>query len=121
MLPNQSKIALKLLIFALVIIVNENGISADLEGSSSRQLKDFTSAQQKFQSEMLNAHNNYRARHCARALHLDPSLTRSAQNYAQKLAKINTMVHSGTKGVGENLYMMSSSGKITTIDGMFLD
>ena len=104
------------LLFVLMIS-NENGISADLDEISSRQTKDFTNAQRTFQNEMLTAHNNYRSRHCARALHLDENLSRSAQNYAQKLARDNNMVHSGMKGIGENLYMMTSSTKMTTIPG----
>lgn len=99
MLHKQSKIAL---IIVLMIIINTNGISADLEGRLSRSLKDFTRAQQKFQNEILNTHNNHRSHHCARAFHLDHHLTRSAQNYA----KTNRMVHSGIKGIGENHYII---------------
>ena len=84
---------------------------------SSRQAKNFTAVQRKFQREMLNAHNSYRSRHCARSLRLDDNLSRSAQNYAQRLANMNTMVHSGIKGLGENLYTMTSSNKITTLTG----
>jgi hypothetical protein len=51
---------------------------------------------------MLNAHNTYRSRHCARFFRLDDNLSRSPP---QRLANINTMVHSGTKGLGENLYI----------------
>ncbi|CAF3900357.1 unnamed protein product [Rotaria sordida] len=70
---------------------------------------DFTSAQRQFQNEMLAAHNSYRARHCAQPLQLDDILSRSAQDYAQKLASANQFSHSGTPGVGENLYMAWSS------------
>ncbi|CAF1304086.1 unnamed protein product [Rotaria sordida] len=70
---------------------------------------DFTSAQRQFQNEMLAAHNSYRARHCAQPLQLDDTLSRPAQDYAQKLASTNQFSHSGTKGVGENLYMAWSS------------
>jgi uncharacterized protein YkwD len=84
---------------------------------SSRQAKNFTAVQRKFQREMLNAHNSYRSRHCARSLRLDDKLSRSAQNYAQRLANMNTMVHSGIKGLGENLYTMTSSNKITNLTG----
>ncbi|UJR21893.1 hypothetical protein I4U23_024965 [Adineta vaga] len=83
----------------------------------SRQTRNFTTAQRKFQREVLNAHNIYRSRHCASSLRIDDRLSRSAQNYAQRLANMNTMVHSGMKGVGENLYMMSSSNEITQMSG----
>jgi uncharacterized protein YkwD len=89
----------------------------DLNEILSRQAKNFTTAQRKFQRDMLNAHNTYRSRHCVRSLRLDDNLSRSAQNYAQRLANMNTMVHSGIKGLGENLYTMSSSNKITNVAG----
>ncbi|CAF4252637.1 unnamed protein product, partial [Rotaria sordida] len=73
---------------------------------------DFTSAQRQFQSEMLAAHNSYRARHCAQPLQLDDTLSHSAQDYAQKLASTNQFSHSGTPGVGENLYKAWSSTTI---------
>ncbi|CAF1240514.1 unnamed protein product [Rotaria sordida] len=73
---------------------------------------DFTSAQRQFQNETLAAHNSYRARHCAQPLQLDDTLCRSAQDYAQKLASTNQFSHSGTKGLGENLYKAWSSTTI---------
>ena len=81
---------------------------------------DTISSQQllaKYQREMLDAHNVYRKRHCAPALRLDDRLSRSAQNYAEKLARMNTMVHSGITGLGENLYVRRSSRKIDQMNG----
>jgi len=69
-----------------------------------RETSGFTTAQRKFQKQMLDAHNRYRTRHCASSLRLDDSISQSAQNYAQHLANINQMVHSNTDGLGENLY-----------------
>ncbi|CAF1052213.1 unnamed protein product [Adineta ricciae] len=74
-------------------------------------------ASSNFQQEMLNSHNKYRARHCVPALQLDSGLTRSAQSYAEKLARINQMVHSSTPNLGENLYMMRSSVRLGNING----
>ncbi|CAF3603476.1 unnamed protein product [Rotaria socialis] len=71
--------------------------------------QSFTDAQRQFQKQALDAHNVYRARHCAQPLVLDDALSRSAQNYAQKLASTNSFQHSGTQGVGENLYMSSGA------------
>ncbi len=82
-----------------------------------RQTSGFTTAQSQYQKYALEAHNRHRARHCVSPLQLDDSISRSAQNYAQYLANINQMVHSGTSGVGENLYMQWSSVVITTING----
>ncbi len=82
-----------------------------------RQASGFTTVQTQFQKQMLDAHNRYRTRHCASSLRLDDSISRSAQNYAQHLANINQMVHSGTSGLGENLYMKWSSASINTING----
>jgi hypothetical protein len=124
----ELKVILGMLLL-VVFTIGKGDQKVDLDGYGelfnfneilSRQMKNFTTTQRKFQREMLNAHNNYRSRHCARPFRLDDNLSRSAQNYAQRLANINTMVHSGTKGLGENLYMMTSSSKITTITGKFL-
>ena len=96
--------------------------------SSTRQLFDlnhlmkqsgsFTSDQRRVQQEMLDEHNYYRKRHCVGALRLDDSLSRSAQNYAEKLANyIGSLVHSGTSGLGENLYWSYNSRGIGSING----
>ncbi|CAF0984533.1 unnamed protein product [Rotaria sp. Silwood1] len=77
-----------------------------------RKRAAFTSNQRQFQREVLSAHNFYRARHCAKPLQLNDVLSRSAQNFAQKLANTNQFHHSGTPGVGENLYMAISSKSI---------
>jgi hypothetical protein len=82
-----------------------------------RQTSGFTTGQRKYQQYALEAHNRYRARHCVSPLQLDDSISRSAQNYAQHLANINRMVHSGTSDLGENLYMQGSSVVIKTING----
>ncbi|CAF1392433.1 unnamed protein product [Rotaria sp. Silwood1] len=60
---------------------------------------------------MLDAHNKYRASHCANPLQLDDTLSRSAQNYAHTLAYTNSFQHSGIRGVGENLYMGATAVK----------
>ena len=82
-----------------------------------RQASSFTEGQRQYQNYALEAHNRYRARHCVSPLQLDDSISRSAQNYAQHLADINQMVHSGTKGLGENLAQRWSSAPIQTING----
>jgi uncharacterized protein YkwD len=82
-----------------------------------RQTSGFTTVQVQFQKQMLDAHNRYRTRNCVPSLRLDDSINRSAQNYAQYLADINRMVHSGTSGLGENLYMKWASDGIKTISG----
>lgn len=91
---------------------------SDLKRSfQRRQSSGFTASQRQYQQYALDAHNGYRKRHCASPLQLDDNLSRSAQNYAQYLARINQMVHSGTNGLGENLYMQWSSAGIKTISG----
>lgn len=77
----------------------------------------FTQSQRQFQNYMLQAHNEYRARHCASALQLDDVINRSAQDYANYLAKIDRMVHSNTNGLGENLFWKWSSNPFKTISG----
>jgi hypothetical protein len=78
-----------------------------------------------FQQQALAQHNYYRQQlHCTNAMTLNGSLNTIAQNYAQYLAANNIFNHSGVSGLGENLWMESSSvvislvnGKITCIDG----
>jgi uncharacterized protein YkwD len=89
----------------------------DLDPSLKRNKRDFNDEQRQFQHEMLQAHNEYRSRHCASPLQLDDDLSSSAQQYAEHLVDIDTLQHSGTSGIGENLWMMSSSDKITKING----
>lgn len=78
--------------------------------------ESFTAAQQKFQNDMQTAHNTYRKNHCASPLTIDNTICESAQSYADQLAATNTFKHSGGS-YGENLYMMSSSNKIKSVDG----
>jgi uncharacterized protein YkwD len=61
---------------------------------------------------MLQAHNMYRARHCASPLKLDENLNKKAQAYAVYLASINRLVHS-KDNTGENLYATEASGQIS--------
>ncbi|CAF3193686.1 unnamed protein product [Rotaria sp. Silwood2] len=87
------------------IYVNRQDNGDDHKHLSKRAA--FTTDQRKFQNDMLYAHNYYRSYYCAQALQLDDTLSRSAQNFAEKLAYANQFYHSGTQGVGENLYMAS--------------
>jgi uncharacterized protein YkwD len=82
-----------------------------------RQSSGFTTTQRQFQDLMLKAHNTYRARHCVSSLQLDDGINRSAQNYAEYLARIDQMVHSNTNGLGENLFWKWSSNPFKTISG----
>jgi len=80
----------------------------------------FTTAQIQFQKEMLAAHNAYRKSHCVPALVLDDQLSRQAQDYADKLIATDTFAHSHTSGVGENLWAISTTGKLGTITGEYI-
>jgi uncharacterized protein YkwD len=66
---------------------------------------------------MLQAHNDYRSSHCVPSLQLDDNLSRSAQKYAEKLARTDTFQHSRTPGVGENLWMTGSSDALSAVNG----
>jgi hypothetical protein len=55
--------------------------------------------------EILAAHNNYRAEVTSPPLQWSDALAQSAQQWADHLASIQQMVHSGQDGVGENLFM----------------
>ena len=104
---------------AIYLLYLNDAFEVHPSGLRGRPTPTFTAQQRKFQREMLQAHNAHRKRHCASPLRLDDRLSRSAQNYAQRLATIKTMVHSGTKGLGENLYFKSSSNQITEINGQW--
>ena len=62
-----------------------------------------------FRNEALSVHNDYRSNHNAPPLKLNSKLNDIAQNYAEQLAKKDTMVHSKNKmdgqDLGENLFM----------------
>jgi uncharacterized protein YkwD len=83
----------------------------------NRNRRDFDDEQQQFQQQMLEAHNKYRSHHCVSSLQLDDDLSRSAQKYAEHLADIGELVHSGTENTGENLWMMGSSAALGNING----
>ena len=79
--------------------------------------RNLNSDQQRFRQEMLQAHNQYRARHCVPPLTLDTNLNNGAQQYAEYLIRINGFQHSGAAGLGENLAAKYSSGRITNYSG----
>ncbi len=82
-----------------------------------RKSSSFTTAQRKFQDQMLKAHNAYRLRHCAPPLKLNDDLNRSAQKYAEHLASTNIFEHSNDEELGENLFKMTSTREIHDFDG----
>ncbi len=76
----------------------------------------FTSIEIQHQNQTLQHHNSLRARHCTPRLVLDNELNNIAQAYANYLARTGSFQHSNN-GLGENLYMASSSAPFTTLDG----
>ena len=80
-----------------------------------RSVKSFTTEQRQVQKQLLADHNTYRAAHCAPALKLDDNLSRSAQEYAEELARTDTFEHSTLTELGENLFLMESSRPITDL------
>jgi uncharacterized protein YkwD len=74
-----------------------------------RTTSSFTTAQREVQEQMLKEHNAYRAMHCAPPLELDDELNRSAQKYAEHLAKTNRFEHSDLDELGENLFLRVSN------------
>lgn len=62
-----------------------------------------------FRSGALERHNQLRDKHGVPRLNLDSNLDNIAQAYSQKLAIIRKLIHSGAKGLGENLAMAISS------------
>ncbi|XP_056150413.1 Golgi-associated plant pathogenesis-related protein 1 [Lampris incognitus] len=70
-----------------------------------------TMADESFQQEFLDTHNDYRRTHGAPPLTLNSDLCAAAQKWANHIASINTLQHSSTKD-GENIYYASSSNPI---------
>jgi uncharacterized protein YkwD len=70
-----------------------------------------------FQQEALDEHNLKRQLHCTGPMTLNSSLNAFAQNYSEYLAANNLFQHSGTSGLGENLWGYSGSSPITYING----
>ncbi|XP_068695407.1 titin-like isoform X2 [Montipora foliosa] len=58
---------------------------------------------EKFKTECVVSHNYYRTFHDAPPLRWSPLLAAEAQNYAERLAKTDSLTHSGQKDRGENL------------------
>ncbi|XP_029197814.2 titin-like isoform X4 [Acropora millepora] len=58
---------------------------------------------EKFKTECVVSHNYYRTFHNAPPLRWSPLLAAEAQNYAERLAKTDSLTHSGQKDRGENL------------------
>ena len=60
-----------------------------------------------FSKTALEAHNKRRSEHNVAALSWSKDLARSAQVWANKLAKEGKLKHDQLKGVGENVFMSS--------------
>jgi len=70
---------------------------------------DSTKKFSKFETDALETHNKYRARHNVVPLELSKELCEKAQDYAEELAESNVFEHSGDPIYGENLYWSWSS------------
>lgn len=73
-----------------------------IEKTENHDMKDFDSYQKQFRQEMLEAHNQYRARHCAPPLTLDNNLNNEAQKHAEHLIHINQVESSTIQDLNEN-------------------
>jgi uncharacterized protein YkwD len=70
--------------------------------------------QQAFRNAALNAHNKFRAKHSAPPMKSDSSIDTTALRWSQYLAKNDIFKHSGTNGVGENLFALYGGGLSTS-------
>ncbi|CAF3346426.1 unnamed protein product [Rotaria socialis] len=91
------------LVFTCLVIINCSVYSAII-------LADF-------RQQALGQHNYFRELHCTPPMILNSTLNTIAQSYADYLAANNLFQHSGTAGLGENLWAMSSSAVITFVNG----
>lgn len=86
----------------------------DLIQKLTRTRRQSNDEQQQFRDRMLEAHNEYRARHCVSLLALDDELNNGAQQYAEHLVEIDSLQHSQANDLGENLYTYFSSNEISS-------
>uniref|UniRef100_A0A0N5B6R6 SCP domain-containing protein n=1 Tax=Strongyloides papillosus TaxID=174720 RepID=A0A0N5B6R6_STREA len=66
--------------------------------------------------EILKKTNEYRKRHQANPLVLDPEINNYAQEWAEKLIKKNVLAHRPNNKYGENIAMISSPNLVHCID-----
>ena len=96
--------------------VTDDQNAIETEQILRRSVRSVISDRQQFRQEMLTAHNQYRARHCAPRLTLDNKLNKAAQNYSDYLIRTNKFEHSSVDD-GENLAAYSNTGGITGYTG----
>ena len=73
-----------------------------------------------FAQNALKAHNKFRKVHGAPEMKLDEEMTKRAEEYAKKLARMGRLQHSSSSersGNGENLFMACSSDKSKKVTG----
>jgi uncharacterized protein YkwD len=73
------------------------------------------------QQNALDAHNSARSEVGSSALVWDAELAANAQAYAEELISVGSLVHSGTQGEGENLYMGYDGTPLTSASNMWID
>merc|ERR1712136_331339 len=76
-------------------------------GSKKNQLS--SSDCKLFEKEMLDQHNQYRAKHRAPRLELSSKLSKEAQKWAEHLVSIKRLQHSDNRDMGENVAYKFSS------------
>lgn len=86
-----------------------------------RRINNLESLIDEYRERVVKEHNQYRKKHCVSSLKLNNEITRSAQSYAEHLAKIDQLEHSdGSNGYGENLYWYSSSKSLNNFQSSLL-
>lgn len=70
-----------------------------------------------FQTECLNAHNEYRQKHGVAPLKLNKDMCKISQQWADNLSKRKALEHSKNNDYGENIYCVSSTNHNITITG----
>ncbi len=72
----------------------------------------------KFQQDALSVHNEYRSKHGVDSLKMSDDLCKTAQDWAEHLAKNDLFEHSKCTDIGENVAMHYSSAT-TAYSGEF--
>ncbi|XP_053664095.1 uncharacterized protein LOC128713264 [Anopheles marshallii] len=71
-----------------------------------------------FQKEVLERHNELRAKHSAQPLQLDAGLCEFAQQWADNLVRRNVLEHRSNNKYGENLYAAFGKSQVSGADAV---
>ena len=99
---------------------NGNGGSSSSDNNEDSSKGSSGKSSGGFAESGLKAHNKYRKVHGSPEMKLDEQMSKSAEEYAKKIAQMGALQHSSSSersDNGENLYMACSSDKTKKVTG----